>query len=404
MNLLSSKWWLLIIAGLVAAVLLITQSESPQQAQIRSGLQDNSNLNSSHQNVTKVSKRGDEPGHSSGVIESPAATQQVAQSLESALEQLKQDIQASKLEKQVRDKRFQNELSNLASLNEDGELPALTYGPGQVLRAVAGRFAVPGGDLEASTESFISAHPTVFGFSELETPVITQRQSTAMGSVLHVDRRLGDWPVWGRQLVVSESEGRLVAVTGKMMPVPELDTRANLDELRGLEIAQSGISDWSGVRTEYSALKGVFVFGDKAHFAYRFQIESSANKAWDVYVSLNTQEVLSTIPKHYESTSSEGEDLLGVKRTFNSELSSDGSAYVLKDASFPIGTTGTGVGYDDPDSDKQFYVASSAPDSGWRKSAVSAIHNARATYDYFYDTHDRNSFNANSSSDTPQPL
>lgn len=330
--------------------------------------------------------------------------EQLAVDIRDGLGALKARMESSERTRVNRDAAFRKELDSLQSINADNAPPTLAYGPGGALRSVSGDFELSGGDQPAAIESFVATHKAVFGLGSLETPVVSRTQDSALGRVYHLDRTQDGYPVWGRQLVVSESNARVRSVTGKMQPLPPLDTRAELGETEALQIAQAAIADWSGTLVGYSAEKGIFVSGGKAHFAYRLDIASTANKGWHVYVSMNTKAVLSAIVKHYENTPSQGVDLLNVTRTFQSELASDGVTYVLKDPSFPTSTTGTGVGYDDPDSDNYLYVQSGEATSGWRPSAVSAIHNARATYDYFLETHGRNSFNANNESDTPLPL
>ena len=330
--------------------------------------------------------------------------EQLAVDIRDGLEALKARMESSERTRGNRDAAFREELDSLQSINADNAPPTLAYGPGGTLRAVSGDFELSGGDQPAAIETFVANHKAVFGLGSLETPVVSRTQDSALGRVYHLDRTLDGYPVWGRQLVVSESNARVRSVTGKMQPLPPLDTRADFGETEALQIAQAAIANWSGTLAEYTADKGIFVSGGKAHFAYRLDIASTANKGWHVYVSMNSKAVLSTIVKHYENTPSQGVDLLNVTRTFQSELASDGVTYVLKDPSFPTSTTGTGVGYDDPDSDNYLYVQSEEATSGWRPSAVSAIHNARATYDYFLETHGRNSFNANNESDTPLPL
>ena len=77
----------------------------------------------------------------------------------------------------------------------------------------------------------------MFGLGSLET-VVSRTQDSALGRVYHLDRTLDGYPVWGRQLVVSESNARVRSVTGKMQPLPPLDTRAELGETEALQIAQ----------------------------------------------------------------------------------------------------------------------------------------------------------------------
>lgn len=328
-----------------------------------------------------------------------------AQRLRDALKALKDKVSEASPDDRRRNRQFDEEIRLLETANNSEGSPKLIYGPDGTLRSVAGSFSLPGvGETAEEVSDFISSYPAIFGLTELEEPVVTRHQSTTFGSVYHVDRKLEEWPVWGRQWIVSESEGRVNSVSGNIQPLPDLDTRADLTELAGLQIAQAGITDWQGQRTEYQAEQGIYVEGQKAHFVYRFVIASDANKAWVVYVSMNSQRVLAVMPKHYDATNSQGVDLLGVTHNFSSELSSDGSRYVLKDTTFPLETSGTGVGYDDPVSEDNFYVTSSDPLSGWRPSAISAIANARKTYDYFYEVHGRNSFNANNTNEVPQPL
>lgn len=287
---------------------------------------------------------------------------------------------------------FQRGLESLRRLDEQGKLPSLIYGPGQNLRAVSGHFVLEGNLNPSLVEGFVSEHSTVFGLSDHESPKISKVQQSLIGAVYHIDRQIDNMPVWGRQLVVSESDGRIVSITGDMRPLPMLDMRATLDEGKALAIAEQGVPNWSGLRTSYRSTEGIFLEGDKAHRAYRIELVSSANKAWDVYVSINTQTVLSVIPKYYESSASSGIDLGGVSRNFNSYFSESDDLYLLYDATFPEGSDGTSVGVDDPASNDHRWATSQEADSGWLPSAVSAIHNAKLTYDYFDQIHGRKSF------------
>ena len=74
----------------------------------------------------------------------------------------------------------------------------------------------------------LSNHKAVFGLGSLETPVVSRTGTSALGRVYHLDRTLDGYPVWGRQLVVSESNARVRSVTGKMQPLPPLDTEQSL--------------------------------------------------------------------------------------------------------------------------------------------------------------------------------
>ena len=388
----------------VAIILIVylARSSDAESAQIQSALRNNVSKQAPQEQVSRAPKLVSANSASNKPF-SAADDRQLATDITVGFDAYRARIESYERTRGPRDVAFREELKALQSINSNGSRPTLAYGPGGSLRAVSGSFELEGSD-QAAIESFIGNHKTVFGLSVFETPVISQMQDSELGRVYHIDRKFNDYPVWGRQLVVSESKARVRSITGKMQPIPMLDTKAELDEAEALEIAQASISDWSGTRSEYSAQRGIFVAGSKAHFVYRVDIASSANKGWQVYVSINNRQVLSSIVKHYENTSSQGTDLQNVTRSFQSELASDGVTYVLKDGSFPAGTSGTEVGFDDPESDSLLYVTSADANSGWRPSAVSAIHNARTTYEYFLETHGRNSFNANAETDSALPL
>ena len=92
-----------------------------------------------------------------------------------------------------------------------------------------------------------------FGFAENQWSAVPR---TVRSGVYHLDRTQDGYPV-GVANWWSLSQCPCALCTGKMQPLPPLDTRAELGGTEALQIAQAAIADWSGTLAGYSAEKGI---------------------------------------------------------------------------------------------------------------------------------------------------
>jgi len=267
--------------------------------------------------------------------------------------------------------------------------PRLFQSPDGTLRAISGEFGIQGMEHSDAALSLVSGFPGVFGIGAREEFVVTKRP-TQSGSIVRMARLYDSLPVWGRELVVTIENNQIVSVTGKMLPISadlDLTSSRTSRELNG--IAREALDVPKLVLSFAPVKEGIFLVGNVPVHSARVPVVSDAFKAWDVFISLSTGEVLAITPKHYQiSTESSGFDLGGARRQFSS-ISQSG-LYLLRDRTF-VGIAESSI-VDWVDGENFVYSSSNSPNSGWDRAAVSAIYNASQVHEYYLDTHDRVSF------------
>ena len=296
------------------------------------------------------------------------------------------------------DKDIRVDLKSLASLNSDGSSPRLRFDSLGSIISVSGHFALEILDLSSdalgsSIVNFLTSHPSLFGLGSYETTIInTDPLANSRGELIFkVDRTFKDLPIWGRQLVVTEKNGYVRSITGKFrgisqnLPIDQRLTDSQISELIELEF-ENKQPNYADV---VSSSRGILIHERMPIYAYKVVVEAELGKKWELYFNPTTNNLIARIPLFYEtSTPSTGIDLKGVTRSFNSWSTNDG--YLLYDSSFPQNSY-TEIG----DHGTSDYSLSDDANSNWDPAAVSAIHNSKITYDYFLNTHNRNSIDNN---------
>ena len=298
--------------------------------------------------------------------------------------------------KDVIDASRRADLESLTLLNASGDSPSLRFDSSNNILSISGEFLL---ELDEQTDSSIADavvgllenHKAIIGFGENETPSLSGSQSVNSRDelIVRVDRVYKGLPVWGRQLVVTAKDGSVRSIAGKFKAIPaDFDTSSRIDNSQLLDIVSNELDSLGSTDLSVeSAERGLYLYTNMPIHAYKVRVRQTEERIWDLYIHANTKALIAKTPLFYETvTSSSGIDLLGVRRSFNSFYLQDGS-YNLYDFTFPE-PDGTYV----VDARSLEIASSTARNSGWNFAAVSAIYNAQQSYNYFLDTHARDSF------------
>lgn len=242
---------------------------------------------------------------------------------------------------------------------------------------------------------------------------IRDTQQDALGyHHIHVQQTLNGIPVFGRELRVHENARKQIyAINGHTLPSvraaltsPAIsDTDAGLAALKHLGLD-------SNARYELTEPPHLVYFPDGKFLklAYAFNIMLAEDKHWQYLVDAADASVLHryTLVTN-DIVAASGQDLLGVTRHFNSWET--GGTYVMIDPSLPDAnipadpvnapaTLGDLYVFDMRNTqDQLFYTTSNSP-TQWSPVAVSAMHNTLSVYNYYKNTHQRDSFDNNNAS------
>ena len=312
-------------------------------------------------------------------------------------------ISQVKLQNPLANAEINSDLDSLTLINALGVRPSLRFDSSNNILSIAGQFLLQsqngtGDPINVGVISLLEAHKSLIGFGGNETASINSAiLKNARGeSIIRVDRMYKDLPVWGRQLVVTEKNGSVVLITGKFRGIANnIDVSALLNDSQLGDLVSSEFEKYGpSYASIKSAVRGIYIKSKIPIYAYKVIAEAAGGRQWELYYSPSTESLIAKVPLFYEtSTPSTGIDLTGVRRSFNSYFQNN--KYIVFDESFPQGAY-SGVGdYSYSTEDGVPWAVSTSADSGWNSAAVSAISNSKQAYDYFYNTHDRNSFDGN---------
>ena len=288
------------------------------------------------------------------------------------------------------------DLESLASLDPSGDDPSLRFDSSNNILSISGDFKLTSQDQTVSSVadealSLVMSHKALTGFGSNESAALNGSPETNARDevIVRIDRVYDGLPVWGRQLVVTAKNGSVRSIAGKFRPISDnLDTSARIDASKLQNIVSIELDSVVSAISIESYERGIYVFTNMPIYAYKVKAEKADGHRWDLYFDANTKALITKIPLFYESvTPSSGIDLTGTSRSFNSYAQNGG--YLLVDFTFPT-PEGTYIGSGNGES--LAWVFSNSPNSGWNSAAISAMFNAQKSYDYFLDTHSRNSF------------
>ena len=301
------------------------------------------------------------------------------------------------------------------------------------------------GDLGAasSADAFFRAHASAFGFDAAPDVAVTETETDALGmDHIRVQQTVGGVPVWGAESALHLRRGQVYAWGGDLHPdAVGVQTRPALDADGSIQVAQRALG-----RVEYRRSQGDAALSGRDHvdewapqaelvvfphdgsypLAYhvRLFVDAPTPANWEVFVDATTGEVihrfnsLHTFDPRAETVSGTpyahpaeasvlfagpangtGTSVFGGTLAIPTYLS--GSDYYLYDTTRGpqyIRTMTSNNGTSLPgsyitDSDNSFTATAA-------RAGVDAHFGAVATYDYYKNTHNRNSYNGNNASIT----
>ncbi|WP_420457156.1 M4 family metallopeptidase [Rubrivirga sp.] len=301
------------------------------------------------------------------------------------------------------------------------------------------------GDLGAATsaDAFFRAHAGAFGFEDAPDVVVTETTTDQLGLThVRVQQTVGGVPVWGAESALHVRRGQAYAWGGDLHPgAVGVSTRPALDASASIQAAQRALGSVEYRRSvgdaplsgqaevdEWAPQVGLVVFphdeGYRLAYHVRLFVDAPTPANWEVFVDAATGEVihrfnsLHTFDPRAEAasgvpyartpdtsvlfagpTNGTGTSTFGGTLAIPTFLS--GSSYYLYDTTrgpqyirTMTANNGTGLpGSYITDSDNNFTATAA-------RAGVDAHFGAVATFDYYKNTHGRNSYNGNNASIT----
>ncbi len=226
--------------------------------------------------------------------------------------------------------------------------------------------------------------------------------------------------VYGGQVILHAKNNEINLFSGTYFPTPDIEdvsplvsadeaTNIALDNVSGLT-SLSGVNSFGLKQLEYEiAVSELVIHHDdrdmnSEKLAWHITLRPNFLERWEYFVDAKTSKIIDS----YNSTCTDGPatanatDLNGVSRNINTYLA--GGTYYMMDATKAMFNPGQSTIPDNPvgaimtlDANNTYndnitYVSS--PNNQWNEqSSVSAHYNGSITYDYYLNTHGRNSIN-----------
>lgn len=224
-------------------------------------------------------------------------------------------------------------------------------------------------------------------------------------------------PVHGSELVAHLTNGEVTLLNGRYQSLPTgVSTTPKLDVAHAVEVARTDLRQRTTVRSfgdkllRMAPAEGeLCVYSDQGNFklAYQLTVRPNFRERWEYIVDAQTGAVLDKFNNTCSFTGpikASGRDLNGKTQTF--QTYQQGNGYFLIDASRPMFNAGTSKMPGDPvgaiwtvDARNTFgdslevYQNTSASNTDWKATAISAHYNAGVAYDYYRTVFKRNSLN-----------
>lgn len=261
----------------------------------------------------------------------------------------------------------------------------------------------------------------VRGVLQIENPEasfnVRQAETDEQGQThIRLTQTYAGLPVYGAELVahvqgedVTLLNGHYERVAESVKTQPKL-TLSEASRLALADVGKSGVVRTFGQNLfNLQQAKGdlcLFPVENTHRLAYELTIRPSTLQRWTYFIDAETGVVLdktNTTCSFMGPIRASGKDLNGVTQNFATYQ--QGSRYYLIDGSRPMFNTASTVpdkvmgGLETLDSrntygeNQKFYFVSSANNTDWTPTAVSAHVNAGKAYDYFRTAHNRNSLN-----------
>ncbi len=224
-------------------------------------------------------------------------------------------------------------------------------------------------------------------------------------------------PVFGGEIILHSKNRLIDRATGRYFVTPDIETTPQLSFDQAANAAMEDVHTHSPVAEITSSAKEllnieklegqlVIYYNDEANavLAYHYTIRPNIMQRFEYFVDAKSGEILN----HFDHTcsivgptESTANDLLGVSRTFNTY--EDGGTYFMIDAAQSMFSGNLSGNFDGAIAtldmqnraytQGQYVEVQSGSINSWDAKAVSAHYNATEAYNYFKNTHGRNSIN-----------
>lgn len=222
-------------------------------------------------------------------------------------------------------------------------------------------------------------------------------------------------PVWGAQLITHSNQlGDVLSMDGKYIPSPShISTTPDISLDDATIIAISSLLPNADSRTTESTGRLV-IYSDKKNLtpvlAWEIKLDASLTEQYVVMVNAKMSDIIFSYNNiHTDNVSGKGADEIG--QTKNINVWQNGNKYYLYNSTKNMYESGLDplatlqkkgfisvVDAKNEPSDNKieqvpdlYHITSESPTSGWLTEGAGAAYNLSETYDYFKETHNRNS-------------
>lgn len=257
---------------------------------------------------------------------------------------------------------------------------------------------------------YVNSHKSIFKLgntkAEESFSILESTKEANGNTVLRLQQEYNGIPIWGyTQVAHINKNGELTVISGEVAPEmdkqPKLNNAKQISGKKAVRIA----TDALGLKPEYEkkpkAEKIVLMKDGKAHFAYLVNLNYLTPEPgnWNYFIDAQSGEILNRYNDMHEvtgtNTTGTGKGVLGDSKTLNLTLSS--GKYYMQD-----NTRGNGIfTYDMKNRTflPEFFLPGTLYsgtdnlfDSSYDQAVVDAHYFAGLTYDYYKNTHGRNSY------------
>ena len=342
-------------------------------------------------------------GPSSNAVPNGVTTQKGLNDLSDLLDQIASSSEDQTVRAAI-DSRYQADLDSLASLNISNRSVKIRKDAMGNILSVSGVFQLAVKDFSESAIGqgvidLIDSHKSIFGVGLDESLVINRafEKNPSNDMMVRLDREYKGLPIWGREIVVNAKDGKVLLIAGKLNPIlEEIDLKPKLSDADLTKSARESIIGTSDSEFGVKDIdRGILIYSKIPILAYRVVAAESEFKEWELYFAANTGLLIQKIPLFFDvATASSGTDLKNNVQTFISDYS--GGKYYMVDNSFPAASN-TKIGDWGEDGGTLPIITSLTPEAGWDPAAVSAVNNSKQAYNYFFNTHSRDSYDGKGS-------
>ncbi|MET3729402.1 thermolysin [Fictibacillus halophilus] len=257
---------------------------------------------------------------------------------------------------------------------------------------------------------YVNSHKSIFKLGKTKAEdsfsILESTKEANGNTVLRLQQKYNGVPIWGyTQVAHINKNGELTVISGEV--APEMDKQSKLNSAKQISgkkavtIATAALGLTPEFEKKPKAEKIVLMKDGKAHYAYLVNLNYLTPEPgnWNYFIDAQSGEILNRYNDMHEvtgtNTTGTGKGVLGDTKTLNLTLSS--GKYYMQD-----NTRGNGIfTYDMKNRTflPEFFLpgtlysgTDNVFDSSYDQAVVDAHYFAGLTYDYYKNTHGRNSY------------